>query len=204
MLKSLIYDTFFRPLTSSWYMEVLKRLPDDARLLDVGIGTAGALGSNADLARKKRLRVTGIDIDRKYIERAKERIRQTCLSSQVEILLESVYDHQGGPYDAVYFSSSFMLLPDPVHALRHVAGLLGPDGKVYFTQTFQETHAPLLEKIKPMMGRFTSIEFGRVTYEHEFETTMEEAGMKLEELTVMKSIADKSFRLAVAVPAKQP
>ncbi len=37
-------------------------------------------------------------------------------------VLESVYDHAGGPYDAAYFSASLMLLPDPAAAVRQRRG----------------------------------------------------------------------------------
>lgn len=200
MFKSLIYDAVMRPVTRRWYREVLNRLPEGARLLDIGIGTGGALSSHAELVRCKHLKITGIDIDPDYVERAQARIQTKHLTNNVEIHLQSIYDHKGGPYDAIYFSGSFMLLPEPERALRHAALLLAPRGRIYFTQTFFDKRAPVLEKAKPLLGKITTIEFGRVTYAREFLQMLVNAGLRLEEFITMKSMGDHSYRLAIAVP----
>ena len=62
-----LYEHVLTDLTSGWYHHVLTRLPDNARLLDVGIGTGGAVSRNADLVRAKNIQVRGIDIDREYL-----------------------------------------------------------------------------------------------------------------------------------------
>lgn len=199
-MRGLIYDAAILPLTSSWYAEVLARLPDEARLLDVGIGTGGALAKNADTVVGKRLRVVGVDIDRDYVERARKRLAEVGLAERVDVRLESIYDHHDGPYDAVYFSASFMLMPDPSAVLRHVTGLLAPGGRVFFTQTFQDRKSGLLEKAKPLLKKVTTIEFGRVTYEPEFRETVAKGGLALTELVTMGQSGSRSYRLAVGVP----
>ncbi|ABI55736.1 Methyltransferase type 11 [Alkalilimnicola ehrlichii MLHE-1] len=201
MIRSLIYDTLILRLTSRWYAEVLDRLPEDATLLDVGIGTAGALLANADRVVQKRLRITGIDIDTDYVDRARSRIRDSALADRVGVQLESVYDHQGGPYDAVYFSGSFMLLPEPEQALRHCASLLKPDGRIYFTQTIQKRPSRWMETLKPMLKRVTTIDFGRVTYEDEFRAEIRAAGLALEEFTLLAHHGSRASCIAVARPA---
>lgn len=52
-IRSRIYDWFLLPLTSRWYGEVLKRLSPGARLLDIGIGTGGALAKHAELLKSR-------------------------------------------------------------------------------------------------------------------------------------------------------
>lgn len=200
MLRGLIYDFTLRPLTTRWYREVLGRMPIGARLLDVGVGTGGALARNAALVKERRLQITGIDIDSEYMKRAGGRMREAGLDDNVTLCLESVYDHRSGPYDAVYFSASFMLLPEPERALRHVITLLKPEGRIFFTQTFNEHRSTLLEKAKPLLRKLTTIEFGRVTYEDDFLNTLKDGGLKLEEFTTMNANAGHSFRLAIAAP----
>jgi 2-polyprenyl-3-methyl-5-hydroxy-6-metoxy-1,4-benzoquinol methylase len=199
-VRGLIYDATILPLTSKWYNVVLERLPLGSSLLDVGIGTGGALAKNADTLRERRLRVVGVDIDEDYVKRCKTTMQKAGLDDTVEVRLESVTEHAGGLYDAVYFSASFMLMPDPPATLRHVGTLLRPNGKVYFTQTFQDKRSVVMERAKPLLGRVTTIEFGRVTYEEDFRQAVEQGGMELEELTTMDSVGPRSYRLAVGVP----
>lgn len=198
MIRSLVYDTLILGLTSRWYAEVLRRVPRGAALLDVGIGTAGALLANADLVERKGLRVVGIDIDADYVASARQRIGRSSLADRVEVRLESAYDHRGGPYDAVYFSGSFMLLPEPERALRHACALLSPGGRIYFTQTFQRQPARWMEVLKPLLKRLTSIDFGRVTYEDDFRAQLRAAGLEMEELTVLARHGNRASCIAVA------
>jgi SAM-dependent methyltransferase len=198
MIRSLIYDTLILRLTARWYAEVLERVPAGAALLDVGIGTAGALLANAALVKRKRLRVTGIDIDADYVEHARRRLGDSPLRDCAQVRLESVYDHHGGPYDAVYFSGSFMLLPQPEQALRHCGALLVPGGRIYFTQTMQMRRARWMELLKPMLKRVTSIDFGRVTYQEELEAQVRSAGLELEELTILARHGSRASCIAVA------
>lgn len=201
MMRSLVYDALLPRLTARWYAEVLERLPEGAVLLDVGVGTAGALVANAEWVQRKRLRVTGIDIDTDYIERARSRLSDSVLADRAEVRLESVHDHAGGPYDAVYFSASFMILPEPERALRHCCKLLNPGGRIYFTQTIQHAPSRWMEALKPMLGRLTSIEFGRVTYADEFKAQIRAAGLTVEEFTLLAGNARRSACLVVAAPA---
>lgn len=204
MIRSFIYDTLILRLTSRWYAEVLRRVPQGATVLDVGIGTAGALLANEDLVKRKRLRVVGVDIDADYVARARQRLRDSSLAGLAEVHLESVYDHQGGPYDAVYFSGSFMLLPQPEQALRHCSALLNPGGRMFFTQTIQKQPARWMEILKPMLKRVTSIDFGRVTYEDDFRAQIHAAGLELEEFTALEHRGSRASYIAVARPVHAP
>lgn len=202
MSRSLIYDSVLTRLTSRWYREVLRRVPEGASMLDVGVGTAGALLSNAERVREKRLRVTGIDIDADYLERARKRLSESTAGDCIEVRLESVHDHQGGPYDAIYFSASFMLLPDPVGALRHCTEMLAPGGRFYFTQTIHKRPVRWLEPLKPMLKRIISIDFGRVTYEESFRNELAAGGLELEEFITLAEHGNQAYCLAVARPAE--
>jgi SAM-dependent methyltransferase len=197
-MRGWIYDRFVVGMTSDWYRAVLSRLPNGARVLDVGIGTGAALARSADLVRAKKLEVVGLDIDPDYLRRCRAELLRAGLAGQVEPVFSSVYDHRGGPYDAVYFSASLMLLPDPAAAIAHVAQLVAPDGRVFATQTFQHRRSPLLERVKPMFRHLTTIQFGRVTYEEEFRRAFAEAGVDLVELVTLRGRRHYSYRLAVA------
>ncbi|SHJ98362.1 Methyltransferase domain-containing protein [Pseudonocardia thermophila] len=199
-VRGWLYDTFVAGLTAQWYRVVLDRLPDGARMLDVGIGTGAALARCAETVERKDLHVVGLDIDPDYLQRCRRELARAGLAHRVKPLLQSVYDHAGGPYDAVYFSASLMLLPDPAGAIAHVARLLAPGGRVYATQTFHHRRSRLLEWGKPVLRHVTTIDFGHVTYEPEFRAAFAAAGVPLVELSVIRGGRFQSYRLAVAEP----
>lgn len=201
-LRGWLYDRLIVGMTTDWYRVVLGRLPLGARVLDVGIGTGAALAGCADLVRAKDLHVDGIDIDPDYLERCEREIARAGLADRVTPVLASVYDHSGGPYDAVYFSASLMLLPDPAAAIVHVTSLLAPGGRIFATQTFQTRRSRFMERAKPLIRHVTTIEFGRVTYEADFRRTLDTAGVELVELYTMSATRHLSHRLAVATPAR--
>lgn len=198
-LRARIYDRLIVPMTSGWYRHVLDHLPEHAQLLDVGIGTGSALLVHAATLRQRHLRVTGVDIDAAYVVRCREAIARTGLEDRVEARLESVYDHRGGPYDAVYFSASFMLLPDPPAALRHILPQLAADGRVFFTQTFERRRSPLVERIKPLLKLVTTIDFGQVTYEPGFRAALAAGGLRIEEWRVLHESRRRAAVLVAAV-----
>ncbi|HEV7734874.1 MAG TPA: class I SAM-dependent methyltransferase [Candidatus Binatia bacterium] len=199
-MRARLYDLLIVPLTSSWYDAVLGRLPAGSRLLDVGIGTGGALLAHADRLRRQDLSVIGVDIDADYVAHCAREIERHGVADRVAVCLESIYDHHGGPYDAAYFSGSFMLLPDPPAAVRHVATLLAPGGYIYFTQTFEHERSRVLEVVKPMLRRITTVDFGRVTYEADFERALAAAGGNCEERVVLHAGRRRSaLLLAVRV-----
>jgi tRNA A58 N-methylase Trm61 len=177
---------------------VLERIPPRAHLLDVGIGTGGALVENAALLVEKDLRVTGVDIDRAYIERCRAAVKRAGLADRVEPRLESVYDHRGGPYGAAYFSASFMLMPDPPAALRHVSSLLTAGAPIFFTQTFEHERSKLVERVKPLLRLVTTVDFGRVTYEEDFRAALAAGGAEIEEVQTLDSGRRRSSWLVVA------
>lgn len=199
-MRARIYDAAILPLTIKWYRAVLERLQPGSKLLDVGVGTAGALCSNAELVKQLELQVLGVDIDAHYIERANQRIVDAGLQEHVQVRLQSIYDCDDKPFDAVYFSASFMLLPDPVAALEQVMGQLAPGGRVFFTQTFQDRRSRLMEKAKPLLKKITTIDFGTVTYEQDFRATVEKANLEILDMVTLGGHGNRSYRLIEGRP----
>ncbi len=201
-MRGWIYDRMVSRLTAGWYRQVLTRLPVGVRLLDVGVGTGAALVANAGLVREKQLRIVGIDIDKAYLIRARRALEWADLGDRVELRQASVLDFSEGVFDAVYFSGSFMLIPEPVAACRQCIALLeGPHQRMYFTQTFEERRAPLLELVKPLLRWMTTIDFGRVTYESAFMEAMDSGGLAVIEQVRLGGMGRRSYRLVVARPA---
>lgn len=203
-VRGWLYDRTIAPLTAGWYREVLLRLPHGSLLLDVGIGTGGALLRCADLIRERDIRVVGIDIDDDYLRRCAAGLARAGLTEQVRTCYGSVYEHYGGPYDAAYFSASLMLLPDPVRAMRHVTRLLAPRGAVYFTQTFHLRRSRVRQVVKPAIRYVTTIDFGRVTYEEDFRRDVADSGLCVDDFVVLRTTRSAQYVLAVARPRVGP
>jgi ubiquinone/menaquinone biosynthesis C-methylase UbiE len=202
-MRAWIYDTAFAPLTRGWYRAVLERIEPGSQLLDVGIGTGAALAANAELVIARDLSVVGLDVDEHYLAQCRRRLEKHRLAGRVKLLHQPVEEHVGGPYDAVYFSASFMLLPHPGIALEQVRGQLAPHGKVFFTQTFESERSKLLEQVKPLLRHVTTIEFGRVTYRDDFERVLAGGGMEVVHEEQLNGGRKRHARLVVAKPAEQ-
>ncbi len=203
-MRAWIYDRLFGHLTARWYAAVLSRLADGARVLDVGIGPGAAVAAHADAIRRRGLSIVGLDVDPTYVARCRARLQGAGLEKNVVVRLEPVEVHRGGPYDAVYFSASFMLLADPRAALRHVEGLLAPGGRVFFTQTFEHERSRFMEWLKPRLGSLTTIEFGRVTYRDDFDGTLEAEGYAALLDERLSKGRKRSAWLVVARPPSSP
>lgn len=200
-MRAWIYDRLFGHMTARWYAAALAQIGEGARVLDVGVGPGAALAAHAEVLRRRDMRVVALDVDPDYVARARARIRDAGLADRVTIQLEDVGRHQGGPYDAVYFSASFMLLDDPDTALAHVRGLLAPHGLVLFTQTFEHGPSRFVEWLKPRLAHVTTIEFGRVTYREDFVRTLARAGLAITHEERLSAGRRRSAWLFAARPA---
>ncbi|RMX67966.1 hypothetical protein DD238_000549 [Peronospora effusa] len=204
MTRARIYDAIIAKLTTGWYAEVLKRLPHGSKLLDVGIGTGLALINNRQQLKLKQIEVDGVDYDKDYMVRCQTLVKEKQLTSLVQVHHASIYDFQEGPYDAVYFSSSLMLMPDAAKALQHCMGMLKQKtGRIYVTQTIQTRHSRLMEIVKPLLKFLTTIDFGTVTYEDDLLITFKKSGLTLREhvpISGTTMTSTRSFRLFVLEP----
>lgn len=194
-MRSLIYEIGFRPLTMQGYREVLSRQPVGGRFLDVGVATGGSLVRNGQILRDRDLSVYGIDIDADYLRTCRKQVDAYGLGDRIEVEHQSVYDLNVGGFDGAYFGASFMLMPDPVAAARRVVDALTAQGRIFFTQTFQEVPSTFWERAKPLLHRVTTIHFGRVTYEAEFLATLDAAALDVVDTMVLRGGRDRSVRL---------
>ena len=205
-----VYDFLIVKMTAVWYRAVFERVEGGSRILDVGVGTGSALVRNKDLVQQKRLVIVGIDYEMRYIKKATEVVAAAGLSELVKLNCQSIYEPKlrqifsgAAKFDCAYFSGSITLMPDPPAALKCAATMLVDGGLIYVTQTFQNQPSPIAEKVKPLLRRFTSVDFGRVTYYKEVADIAAKAGMQiLEDKPVPGSIdnANQTARLLVLKP----
>ncbi|OQR98443.1 hypothetical protein ACHHYP_08592 [Achlya hypogyna] len=195
MLRGKVYDLLIVQLTTGWYREVLGALPPKCRLLDVGIGTGQALINNSQLLRAKDIAVVGIDYDADYVDSCTSNIRRAGFEDRISVHYASVYDFvPSGMFDAVYFSASLMIMPDPVAALRHTARFLRASGRLYVTQTVQTRPSWLVQVGKPLLKFVTTVDFGAVTYEADLLRAFAAAGLRVETTRCLSGSSPTSVR----------
>ena len=215
--KSYIYDAVILGMTETWYRAVLEKLPDGSTILDVGIGTGGALLRCSDLLVKKDLKVIGIDIDSAYVEAGKDAVLTAGMDDRISIDVVNVYeakekvlelvkkiggtaDSEGRFVDAVYFSGSFSLLPDPVNALHLVSEFVkakdGEKGSIFITQTYQRKTPFFLPYLKPLLKYATTIDFGQLVTEEDILRTFKESRLEVVEHEVIPGSVDNSLQAA--------
>ena len=185
-----IYDALILRMTSSWYAAVISDLPQNATVLDIGMGTGTSLLSCLPSIKAKNLAFTGVDITPAYVLAATSSFASSSASSHLTCVHGSVYDSSllsslSPPtlFTAVYFSGSIALLPDPGAALLAVADVLADGGLVYVTQTFQKNALPGMALAKPLIKHLTTIDFGAMRYESEILAVYAACGETLELVT---------------------
>lgn len=199
-----IYDVIIVHMTMKWYAAVIDRLPKGSSVLDVGIGTASALVANTEAVRNQALRFVGVDYDSAYIQRAKQVVEGAGLEKAVDLHCRSIFDAgltadlgaDRKRFDAVYFSGSISLMPEPSRALKICSEMLAPGGRVYITQTFQKKNVPLGSIIKPLLKYITTVDFGQLCFEEDLQQILKGAGFKVELDEVIPGSVDNYFQAA--------
>lgn len=82
-----------------------------------------------------------------------------------------------GLYDIVFFSFSFMLMPDRKQALELAKRITKDGGRIIFMLTLNRSRNALFERLKPLIKRITTIDFGQVVYENDFTELLEASGL---------------------------
>jgi ubiquinone/menaquinone biosynthesis C-methylase UbiE len=193
-------------MTARWYEVLVLELLPNAVVLDVGIGTGSALCANKTTVLQKNISFLGIDYNGTYVTSAKSNLVKAGLDKTCAVMQGSVYEigenpalPKGYKCDAVYFSGSFSLMPDPSKALKVCAKYLKKGGKIYITQTFQRRTLPGMALIKPLVKYITTIDFGALVMEHEVHSMVKGAGMRIERNEVIKGSVDNIWQAAYLV-----
>jgi SAM-dependent methyltransferase len=238
--RSAVYDRIICNMTGEWYRRALLNIPTGSLVLDVGIGTATALLDNIAILEERKLSVVGVDYDQGYITAAIENGKsgkaaggRVIVESEGELLqcsdrtntkphlalvCNSIHDYTpatttgSSVFDVVYFSGSFMIIPDQVAALKRcvsflkkpAGGAASPDAapvNLIFTQTFENKGimGAIMARLKPLFKYVLTIDFGSVTFEEDFKKVCQEANVEIVDITTIRATA---FRKEVIVRAR--
>ena len=182
-LTAFIYDLFISNfLTVAAHVSMLPHMVHTSgTFLDVGCGTGAPLKKIYPTLKNIYSSFVGVDLHPKYTEKAQKLFEK---EENVGIYNMDFYDLKKNfpekKFDFILFSFSFMLMPDPVKAIRVATESLSSNGTIAFIMTLNPKERPLLEKIKPIIHHYTSIDFGNVIYEKQFEEFLKIGSLKME------------------------
>lgn len=188
-MKNYLYKLIIYSVTDLCYNNCLNYFPSGSRILDVGIGNGMMLRNYHSLIKSKNFSIVGIDINKEYLSHCGTLIRNCGLEDQIRIFHEPVECYEPpeqGYFDFILFSMSFMLFNDQELVLDRIRGWLKPGGKILFFQTMFHDRSLFMEFIKPKLKYFTTVDFGRVTYDESFFDLLQKKRLAIEEDRLIK------------------
>lgn len=155
---------------------VLVDLPDNSRILDVGIGTGYVYAQNSDLIKRKNIKVVGVDIDPNYVRSAKHAVIDAELEEHIRIInidireaLDSDTDLLNHSFDFVCFSDSFAVIPNVYTIITHCEKYLNSTGYMIITSTLFDKYSTNVDWIKQKLVYVSSVDFGNMMLKDDLE-----------------------------------
>lgn len=151
---------FFRKLRR----ELWSRVPNDARILEVGVGT----GINM-LHYPASARVTAIDISERMLERAKARARLLGAAVELKLMDAQHLTCDDGSFDVVAATFVFCSVPDPIAGLREARRVLRPGGQLLLLEHVRSENpvaGKLMDWLNPLVARASGANINRRTVEN--------------------------------------
>lgn len=147
------YDALFGPVLQPGrkaVIEALKCQPGE-RVLEVGVGT----GLSLDLYPAD-VRVTGIDVSREMLEKARRRVAKRKLA-HVEALLEmdaEAMSFAAASFDKIVAMYVLPVVPDPGRLLAELHRVCKPTGEIYLVNHVRSEN-PVIGAVEKGLARFS-------------------------------------------------
>jgi SAM-dependent methyltransferase len=178
----------FRLSTVLLFLHSLKKIELESKILDFGCGSGTYYSNNKviEIIKKSNLKIEGIDIDPVYIKKCKERVNNSMLENNVNILLKNIFDltieNELDKFDYIIFSESAPLLSSKL--LESITeyinkNLIKKEGKIIFINNLVENEDYMI-KYKPLLKYILMIDFGRVLKFKEFDDLSKKINKNIE------------------------
>jgi phosphatidylethanolamine/phosphatidyl-N-methylethanolamine N-methyltransferase len=147
-----VYDYTYGPTLHPGRLEAIKkmRIRPGTEILEVGVGT----GINLSLYPKD-TKVVGIDLSRKMLEKAQQRIDEKSLShcelKEMDAMKLTFADNS---FDVVYAPYVVSVVPDPVAVAREMYRVCRPGGRVVILNHFKSSN-PIMSWIETAISPMT-------------------------------------------------
>jgi phosphatidylethanolamine/phosphatidyl-N-methylethanolamine N-methyltransferase len=149
-----IYDVIFGAVLQPGrraVLEALKLKPGD-RVLEVGVGTGISLP-----LYPRDVRITGIDVSREMLDKARARVARAKLTN-VDALLEMDAEAMAFPdasFDKVVAMYVVSVVPRPAKLLEELHRVCRPHGEIFVVNHFQSEN-PVLGSVERALAGFSS------------------------------------------------
>ncbi|HEX5768566.1 MAG TPA: methyltransferase domain-containing protein [Burkholderiales bacterium] len=149
-----IYDVVFGAVLQPGRRAVLEALnlsPGD-RVLEVGVGTGISLP-----LYPRDVRITGIDVSREMLEKARARVARARLTN-VDALLEMDAEAMAFPdasFNKVVAMYVVSVVPRPAKLLEELHRVCRPDGEIFIVNHFQSEN-PIIGRVERALAGFSS------------------------------------------------
>jgi phosphatidylethanolamine/phosphatidyl-N-methylethanolamine N-methyltransferase len=146
------YDLFFGPLLHGGRVAALNRMDIlvGDRVLEVGVGT----GINAPLYPDT-CDVTGIDLSRPMLEKARERVARRGLRHvHLQQMDAENLEFEDGAFDIVYAPYLVNVVSDPLRVVAEMRRVCRPGGKIIILNHFLST-GPVMSRIDRLVAPLT-------------------------------------------------
>ena len=148
-----VYDTVFGPVLQPGRKAVLEALAckSGERVLEVGVGTGLSLP-----LYPREVRVTGIDVSREMLDKARERVEKRGLAN-VEALLEMDAQSMSFPdasFDKVVAMYVVSVVEHPARLLEELHRVCKPDGEIFLVNHVRSDN-PIIGALEKGLARFS-------------------------------------------------
>lgn len=135
-----IYDTVFGPILHPGRKHIIEslRCRRGERILEVGVGTGLSLPLYPNVVR-----VTGIDVSREMLDRARTRVEQRNLK-HIDAILEMDGENMTFPdssFDKVVAMYVVSVVSDPAKLVEEMCRVCKPGGDIYIVNHFHSQNA---------------------------------------------------------------
>ncbi len=162
------------------------RVPDSARVLEVGVGTGINMPYYPHTAR-----ATAVDISERMLGRAEARAKRLGADVDLSLMDAQHLTLDDASFDTVVATFVFCSVPDPVAGLREARRVLKPDGQLLLLEHVRSENplaGKLMDWLNPLVVRLSGANINRPTVANVTAAGFEELKVSSHLLNIVKLI----------------